>query len=106
MINQFDTLILEGGSLKCAFTAGILDVLLENDYTEFQNFYGVSSGSMAMSFFLSRQSKNFIKVSRALVENPDFLSYMNSFSSTGLMNLDFLEKYVRETYPFDEDVER
>lgn len=103
MINQFDTLILEGGSLKCAFTAGILDVLLENDYTEFQNFYGVSSGSMAMSFFLSRQSKNFIKVSRALVENPDFLSYMNSFSSSGLMNLDFLEKYVRETYPFDED---
>jgi predicted patatin/cPLA2 family phospholipase len=103
LINQFDTLILEGGSLKCAFTAGVLDVLLDNNFTEFQNFYGVSSGSMAMSYFISRQRKNFIKVSRALVENPDFLSYMNSFSSSGVMNLDFLEEYVRETFPFDED---
>ena len=98
---RFDTIILEGGSLKCAFTAGILDVFLDNDYVDFQNFYGVSSGSMAMSYFISRQRKHFIKVTRALVENPDFLSYINSFSSSGLMNLDFLEEYVRETFPFD-----
>ena len=103
MKNTYDTIILEGGSLKCAFTAGILDVFLDNEFIDFENLYGVSSGSMAMSYFISRQRKNFITVTRALVENPEFLSYRNSFTSSGLMNLDFLEKYVRETYPFDED---
>ncbi len=104
MLKSFDTLILEGGSLKCTFSAGILDVLLANEFTDFKNYYGVSSGSMAMSYFIAKQSKNFITVSRSLVENPDFLSYMNTFSSSGLMNLDFLEKYVSETFPFDEDL--
>lgn len=103
MLINFDTIILEGGSLKCSFTAGVLDVLLDNNFTEFDNYYGVSSGSMAMSYFISEQRKNFITVSRALVENPDFLSYMNTFSNSGLMNLDFLEEYVRETHPFNEE---
>ena len=103
MLKQFDTLILEGGSLRCSFTAGILDVLLDNNFENFENYYGVSSGSMAMSYFISKQRKNFIKIARSLVENPEFLSYMNTFSSSGLMNLDFLEEYVRDTFPFDED---
>lgn len=103
MKNTYDTIILEGGSLKCAFTAGILDVFLDNEFIDFENLYGVSSGSMAMSYFISRQRKIFITVTRALVENAEFLSYRNSFTSSGLMNLDFLEEYVRETFPFDED---
>jgi predicted patatin/cPLA2 family phospholipase len=99
----FDTIILEGGSLRCSFTAGILDVLLDSGFPEFENYYGVSSGSMAMSYFIAKQRKNFVKVSRALVEDSHFLSYTNTFSAQGLMNLDFLEKYVRETFPFDEE---
>ncbi|MAO46677.1 MAG: hypothetical protein CL823_05950 [Crocinitomicaceae bacterium] len=102
MRKKFDTIVLEGGSLRCSFTAGILDVLMDNNFPEFQNYYGVSSGSMAMAFLISNQRKNFIKVARSLVENPKFLSYMNTFSSSGLMNLDFLKKYVSETFPLDE----
>jgi len=99
---KFDALVLEGGSLKCAFTAGILDVMLDADFPEFQYYYGVSSGSMAMSYYIAKQRKNFIKVARALVENPEFLSYRNTFSEQGLMNLDFLKGYVNDTFPFDE----
>jgi len=101
--NNFDTLILEGGSLKCSFTAGVLDVLLDSDFPEFKNYYGVSSGSMVMSYFIAKQRKNFIKVSRAVVENPNFLSYTNSFTTQGLMNLEFLKDYVKNTFPFDEE---
>ena len=103
MRKTFDTIILEGGSLKCSFTAGILDVLLDSGFPEFENYYGVSSGSMAMSYFIAKQRKNFVKVSRSLVEDSHFLSYTNTFSAQGLMDLDFLEKYVRETFPFDEE---
>ena len=99
---KFDTLVLEGGSLKCAFTAGILDVLMDTDYPEFKSYYGVSSGSMAMSYLLSKQRSHFIKVTRALVEDPNFISYRNTFSQQGLMNLDFLQRYVNDTFPFDE----
>ena len=100
---NFDALVLEGGSLKCSFTAGILDVLLDADFPEFKYYYGVSSGSMAMSYYISKQRKNFIKVSRALVENPSFISYRNTFSEQGLMNLEFLKGYVDDTYKFDEE---
>jgi predicted patatin/cPLA2 family phospholipase len=99
---KFDALVLEGGSLKCAFSAGILDVMLDANFPEFQYYYGVSSGSMAMSYFIAKQRKNFIKVSRALVENPEFLSYKNTFSEQGLMNLDFLKGYVNDSFPFNE----
>ena len=100
---KFDALVLEGGSLKCAFTAGILDVFLDYKFPDFDYYYGVSSGSMAMSYYLAKQRKNFIKVSRALVENPEFLSYKNSFSEQGLMNLEFLNGYVFKTFPFNEE---
>jgi len=103
LLNKYDTLILEGGSLKCSFTAGVLDVLLDADFPEFENYYGVSSGSMAMSYFIAKQRKNYVKVSRALVENPNFLSYTNSFTTQGLMNLEFLKEYVKNTFPFDEE---
>ena len=99
----FDTIILEGGSLKCAFTAGILDILLDFDYPVFEHYFGVSSGSMAMSYFISKQKKHFIKVARAVVEDANFISYTNTFSEQGLMNLEYLEKYVESTFPFDED---
>ncbi len=100
---KYDALVLEGGSLRCAFTAGILDVFLDADFPEFEYYYGVSSGSMAMSYYLAKQRKNFIQVSRALVENPKFLSYKNTFSNDGLMNLDFLKSYVNDSFPFNED---
>ena len=81
---NFDALVLEGGSLKCAFTAGILDVLMDSDFPEFNYYYGVSSGSMAMSYLLSKQRSHFIKVTRALVEDPNFISYKNTFSKTNI----------------------
>jgi len=32
---KYDALVLEGGSLKCAFTAGVLDVFLDSDFPDF-----------------------------------------------------------------------
>ena len=37
-------LVLEGGSFRCQFTAGVLDVLMENGIT-FDACYGVSAGT-------------------------------------------------------------
>ena len=65
---HYDALVLEGGSLRCAFTAGVLDTFAALDYRPFQHYYGVSAGSMAMTSFLSGQRGHFIELSEQLVE--------------------------------------
>ena len=57
----YDALILEGGSLRCAFTAGVLDAFAAHGFNPFSSYYSVSAGSMALTSFLSGQRKHFIE---------------------------------------------
>jgi predicted patatin/cPLA2 family phospholipase len=99
---QPDTLILEGGSLKCAFTAGILDVFMAADYFPFTQLYGVSSGAMALSFYAANQPRNFISIARNLVEDDKFVSFTSVWSEQGMMNLQYLQRYTEANFPLDE----
>src|SRR5699024_4890269 len=47
-------LVLEGGSMRCLFTAGVLDVFLEKNMN-FEYVIGVSAGSMTGMSYISRQ---------------------------------------------------
>ena len=49
----FDTLLLEGGSLRCAFTAGVLDAFAAVGFGDFNRIYAVSAGAMAVTSFLA-----------------------------------------------------
>jgi predicted patatin/cPLA2 family phospholipase len=73
-------LIAEGGGQRGIFTAGVLDVWLENDFDPFDLFIGTSAGSQNLTSFLSHQkgyakrligglsrSKRFYKLGRGLV---------------------------------------
>jgi len=73
--SSYDALVLEGGSLRCAFTAGVLDAFSAINYRPFGHYYGVSAGSMAMISFLSGQRGHFIKLSEKLVEDGKFISF-------------------------------
>ena len=97
----FDALVLEGGSLRCAFTAGVLDAFAAIDYKPFHSYYAVSAGSMAMISFLSGQRKHFIELSEQLVEDGKFISFRSAFSDEGLMNLSHLARVVKESSPID-----
>ena len=44
-------LILEGGGMRGVYTAGVLDVFLENEI-EFSTVYGVSAGSCQAASYL------------------------------------------------------
>ena len=99
----FDALVLEGGSLRCAFTAGVLDAFAAIDYKPFQSYYAVSAGSMAMISFLSGQRKHFIELSERLVEDGKFISFRSAFSDEGLMNLSHLARVVKDSSPIDWD---
>lgn len=98
---SYDALVLEGGSLRCAFTAGVLDAFAAINYRPFGHYYGVSAGSMAMISFLSGQRGHFIQLSEKLVEDGKFISFSSVMSDEGLMNLAHLAKEVSATSPID-----
>ena len=97
----FDTLVLEGGSLRCAFTAGVLDTFAVVGHPRFKRYYAVSAGTMALTSFLSGQRKHFIDVASHMVEDGEFIRFMSAFSDEGLMNLAHLFDHVRRNRPLD-----
>ena len=100
-IPEYEALVLEGGSLRCAFTAGVLDGFASLGYRPFQYYYGVSAGSMAMTSFLSGQRGHFIDLSEKLIEDGKFISFGSVMSDEGLMNLAHLAKVVHSESPID-----
>ena len=101
--HPYDALILEGGSLRCAFTAGVLDAFAAHGFNPFSSYYSVSAGSMALTSYLSGQRKHFIDVASQLVEDGKFIRFTSAFSEEGLMNLAHLAHVVRTTNPIDWD---
>lgn len=99
----YDTLILEGGSLRCAFTAGVMDALLLLGPLKFDRIYGISAGSMVMATYLSGQYKHFYRISRDLVEDGTFIRFSSAWSKEGLMNLSHLRAHVMRHAPLDLD---
>jgi predicted patatin/cPLA2 family phospholipase len=98
---ECDALVLEGGSLRCAFTAGVLDAFAAVNYRPFNQYIAVSAGSMALTSFLSGQRKHFIELAMKLADDSRFISFRSAFSEEGIMNLAFLAKTVLESAPID-----
>lgn len=84
--NVFDTaLIIEGGGMKAAYTAGIINNLLENKIY-FDNVYGVSAGSSHTVNYVSRDRTRVKKSFVDLVKDPDFGGWMNFVKGKGYFN--------------------
>ena len=67
------SLVLEGGGLRGAYTAGCLSWLLDNNL-EFDNAYGISTGAIHLCSYLLK-SKNFLRIIST--------QYINDKSSIG-----------------------
>lgn len=95
-------LVLEGGALRGIFTAGFLDVLMENKiYAPY--IIGVSAGGSNAMSYKSRQ----IGRNKAVTHPPKRDSYygLGQFIKCGhIVNLDkMLGEFVYERFPFDFD---
>tara|TARA_B100001287_G_scaffold148926_1_gene125407 strand:- start:295 stop:1161 length:867 start_codon:yes stop_codon:yes gene_type:complete len=95
-------LILEGGGFKTSFTGGVLDAFRSASFDPFQSYIGVSGGSIAISYFLSKKYGYFYQCMRALCQDERFIQYGKAFSD-GLMNLDFFYDIAETEFPFDFD---
>ena len=96
-------LILEGGGMRGAYTAGVLDYFLDNDI-EFSSCYGVSAGAGHCCSYVSKQKKRAITVSVSYLENKEYAS-MHSLIKTGdYFGAKFIYKKIpSELNKFDHD---
>ena len=96
-------LVLEGGSLRGVFTAGVLDVFIEQGI-ELSYVNGVSAGSMNGMSYVSKQVGRTIQVDLDYVNDKRFLSFRNMVKNRFIFNFDFLFGEISETLvPFDYD---
>jgi len=96
-------LVLEGGALRGLFTAGVLDVLMENGVT-FDGMIGVSAGAAFGCNFKSRQAGRVIRYNETYAKDWRYCS-MKSFLKTGnLFGAEFAYHTIAdELDPFDND---
>ncbi len=94
-------LVIEGGGFKSVFSAGVLDAFLINKFNPFDIYIGVSSGAMALSYYITGQYKIYFSFSKEVSVNTEFLSYTHALSDQGYMDLKFLSEYARKNHPLE-----
>lgn len=94
-------LVLEGGSLRCQFTAGVLDVFLEEGIL-FSYVAGVSAGSMCAMSYISGQAGRTRDINQRFLHDKRYLSFKNMVKNRQVFNFDFVfGELSRTLVPFD-----
>lgn len=94
-------LVLEGGSFRCQFTAGVLDVLMEQGVA-FDACYGVSAGTLCGLSLKSRQIGRANRVNLAFCNDSRYMGTRAVAASGSLVGYDFILYDVQDRIdPFD-----
>lgn len=96
-------LVLEGGSFRGQFTAGVLDVFLEHGI-EVAACYGVSAGTLNGLSFKSRQIGRANRVNLAFCNDSRYIGAKNLAATGSIVGYDFMLNDVQDRLdPFDND---
>ena len=94
-------LVLEGGGLRGIFTAGVLDVLMEEGI-KFDGAVGVSAGAAFGSNYKSEQNRRAIRYNLRFAKDPRYSSIMSLIATGNLFNAQFCYHDIPEKLdPFD-----
>lgn len=94
-------LILEGGGNRGAYTAGVLDVLAENDIY-LRDTYAVSAGACNAMSYLSKQPKRNYRIYTEYAGDKRYSSFRLLCRTGSLFGFDFIFGELAETLlPFD-----
>ena len=92
-------LILEGGAMRGLFTAGVMDVLLENGI-EFDGAVGVSAGAAFGCNYKSQQIGRVLRYNLDYCKDPRFCSFRSLLKTGNLYGADFCYREL----PFELDI--
>lgn len=79
MTNLRNALVVEGGGMRGAFTCGVLDAFLQQNFNPFDLFVGVSSGSTNLANYLAKQHGRNIELYLDHSLRPEFIRYGRFF---------------------------
>ncbi len=95
-------LILEGGGMRCAFTAGVLDFFQEQELW-FSSIYGVSAGACQACSYVCHQPGRGIRVWKNYLNDKRFCSVSSLIRTGDLFNARFnYDTIPRELDPVDQ----
>ncbi|HKM42099.1 MAG TPA: patatin family protein [Methanocorpusculum sp.] len=96
-------LIFEGGGMRGAYTAGVIDAFIDNKM-EFTSCYGVSSGACHGASYLSKQHGRAYRTMTDYIGDKRYLSYWNLLTKGDLVGPDMVFHIIPEQLdPFDYD---
>lgn len=94
-------LVLEGGGIRGIFTAGILDVLMEEGI-EFDGAVGVSAGAAFGGNYKSGQARRTIRYNLRYAKDPRYSSFRSLLATGDLFNAQFCYHDIPEKHdPLD-----
>ncbi len=82
-------LLLEGGSLRTLFTAGVLDVFMEQGI-DFTDVMGVSAGSLTGVSFVTKQIGRTREINIDHILDKKYLGWRNLFLRHQIFNFDYM----------------
>ena len=95
------SLILEGGTFRPIFSAGVMDALLDNDIM-FPYCIGVSAGITNGVSYLSKQKRRNLDILEKYRNDKRYLSYRNYLKCKSMFGLDFVFNEIpNKLVPFD-----
>ena len=96
-------LILEGGAMRGLFSAGVIDVMLEQDIAV-DGMIGVSAGAAFGCNFKSKQAGRVLRYNKRFCKDKRFCSFYSLLKTGDLYGADFCYREIPETLdPFDKD---
>ena len=95
-------LLLEGGSLRGLYTAGVLDTFMEHD-VYFPAVAGVSAGALSAVNYVSRQPGRSASINLRYRHDPRYFGPKAALRGGSLFGLQFMLDDVKKEEPFDEE---
>lgn len=88
-------LVLEGGAMRGMYTAGVIDVLMENNI-EFDGAIGVSAGAAFGCNYKSNQPGRAIRYNKNYCNDKRYVSFKNLITTGDLYGVDFCYRQLPE----------
>ena len=82
-------LVVEGGGMKCAYCAGVLDQFLENGIT-FDYCIGVSAGAASVASYLAGQKGRNLRFYTEYIDDPWYFGVRSFLKNGDLFNLKYI----------------
>ncbi|ELK44578.1 MULTISPECIES: patatin family protein [unclassified Halobacillus] len=96
-------LVLEGGGMRGAYTAGVLDYFLDENI-QFPYVVGASAGACNGSSYVAGQRGRNYEVIVEYGSHPEYISYKRMFTKRQLFGMDFIfDTLPNQLVPFDYD---